>query len=384
MANSSEEQKKETKPIKQNQPIAPEKQAARKKNTTQSRSNAVLSGLSVFIAIAAVIIAVWSIQNNYTLQKKLSEKQTNLITEIEQIKQKQADNEKQIDTEIDTKTNNFKQSQSELQSKLEDLTKQLQIAMNQKLYQNQDWLLLKARYYLELAQINAHWSDNYSAAISLLQQADKLLGQLSSPKVFTVRQAIAKEIAQLKAIPNIDIAGLLSQLDAAQASVSNLTLQTVVDQKKSDEDSAVKNESTKNANRSAWQIRLQDSVNLLEKMVVVRRDNEHITPLMSPLYESVLKESIRLNLQEAQWAILNNNPEVYQLALKQAILNLTRTFNKASPNTAALLKQLNDLQQVKIAQEKPVTEQALPLLNQIIDNQELLIKPTNNGDKGEN
>ena len=51
---------------------------------------------------------------------------------------------------------------------------------------------------------------------------------------------------------------------------------------------------------------------------------------MSPLYESILKESIRLNLQEAQWAILNNNPAVYQLALKQAITNLKRTFNETS------------------------------------------------------
>ena len=118
------------------------------------------------------------------------------------VKQNQIDSQKQIET----KTNSMQQSQNALQSKLDNLNKQLQIAMNQRLYQNQDWLLLKARYYLELAQMNTHWSDNYNAAISLLQQADKLLEQLSSPKIFDVRQAIAKEISQLKAIPTVDIA----------------------------------------------------------------------------------------------------------------------------------------------------------------------------------
>ena len=93
-------------------------------------------------------------------------------------------------------------------------------------------------------------------------------------------------------------------------------------------------------------------MNLLEKMVIIRRDDENISPLISPLYESILKENIRLNLQEAQWAILNNNPAVYQLTLKQAIINLKKSFNKTSQDISSLLKQLQDLQQIKITQDK--------------------------------
>lgn len=376
MANSNEEeQKKEIKPLKQNAKAEPGK-LPQDQNPPCPKSNFLISGLAIFIAFASMAIALYAIQFNYKLQAKLANKNTLLKAEIAQLKQTQTTSQEQVET----KTNDIKQTQDTLQNKLDHLSKQLQTAMDQKLYQNQDWLLLKARYYLELAQINAHWSDNFNAAISLLQQADKLLEQLPAPKIFAVRQAIAKEIAQLKAIPPVDIAGLLSQLDAAQISVSNLTIQATIDQT----ESTTETETPKPTNPSAWQTRLQDSVNLLEKMVVIRRDDENIKPLMSPLYESILRESIRLNLQEAQWAIINNNPVVYQLALKQATLNLKRTFNQTSQNTTALLKQLNDLQKIKITQEKPVIDLALPLLNQMINNKELLVNPANNGGKGEN
>ncbi|MCL9685796.1 uroporphyrinogen-III C-methyltransferase [Legionella maioricensis] len=381
MANSNEEeQKKAIKPLKQNAKVESSKQPQELNNSHHPKSNSFINGLAIFIAVASMAIAICALQTNYKLQANLANKNSHLKAEIKakiaQLKQTQTDSQEQVET----KTNELKQTQGTLQNKIDQLSKQLQTAMDQKLYQNQDWLLLKARYYLELAQINAHWSDNFDAAISLLQQADKLLEQLPAPKIFTVRQAIAKEIAQLKAIPTVDIAGLLSQLDAAQISISNLTIQATIDQT----ESATEAEPPKTANPSAWQTRLQDSVNLLEKMVVIRRSDENIKPLMSPLYESILRESIRLNLQEAQWAIINNNPVVYQLALKQATLNLKRTFNQSSQNTAALLKQLNELQEIKITQEKPVINLALPLLNQMIDNKQLLVTPANNGGKGEN
>lgn len=374
MANNNE---KEIQPLKQNPEPEPVKKSPEQKSTSCYRNNVLISGITIVIAVVAIGIALGTLQSNYKLQKKLTDENASLMTEVEQLRQKQMTSQAQLEAN----SNSIQQAQSTVQDKLDHLNKRLQVAMNQRLYQNQDWLLLKARYYLELAQINTHWSDNYNAAISLLQQADKLLEQLHAPKIFEVRQAIAKEIAQLKAVPTVDIAGLLGQLDAAQISVSNLTIQATIDENETDTEAD--SQTPKTANPSAWKTRFQDSVNLLEKLVVIRREDEHIKPLMSPLFESILRESIRLNLQEAQWAILNSNPIVYQLAIKQAIMNLKRTFNQTSSNTVSLLKQLNELEQVKITQEKPTIELALPLLNQMIDNKELLIEPGNNSDKGE-
>jgi uroporphyrin-3 C-methyltransferase len=378
MTNShkKEEKQQATEQIQDNPTIKSEEQSPAKNTISDHKKFSAIGGIAFFIAIAALGLALYNVQGTNKLQKKLLDDNAQLTAEVNDLKHNQTNSQEQIDTKTDT----IQQVQNTTQKKIDLLNKQLQIALHQKFYQNQDWLLLKARYYLELAQINEHWSSDLNTAIALLEQADKLLEQLQSPKVFDLRQAIAKEITQLKTVPLLDIAGILSKLDAAQTQVNNLSIQSAFNEN----ESSITPSAPKTTNVSAWRIRLQESLSLLEKLVVIRRDDENIKPLMSPLFESILKENVRLNLQEAQWAVLNNNDAVYQLALKQAIINLNRTFNKTSQNTTVLIKQLSDLQHIKITQEKPKVELALPLLNQLIETNELLVNPVKNSGKGEN
>ncbi|HRD69160.1 MAG TPA: uroporphyrinogen-III C-methyltransferase [Legionella sp.] len=375
MANSSEEEKKETRPIKKNLLPKPN-ETVPSKNTNWAHYYPWLIGLALATALLSVGIALYTVQNSQASQQKWIDENKSLSSQLSQLEQKQGKAQEQIDA----KEENIQQAQQELQNKMDNVTTQLDKAMTQRLYQNEGWLLLKARYYMELAQINTHWSDNYSATIALLEQSDKLLTQLNDPKVFTVRQAIAQEIAQLKVAPSLDIAGLLSQLDAAQTSVDSLTLQTP---HSGNNDQSVE-QTTTSPNNTTWRTRFNESVSLLEKMVVIRRNDDDIKPLISPLMESVLKDSIRLNLQEAQWAILNNNPLVYELTLKQAIRTLNRGFNEDSPNTTVLLKKLNELQAINLKMEKPKIGTALPLLNQLIENKKSFINAPVPSNKGEN
>lgn len=374
MADSNEEQKKTIQP-QQSSKVEPDINQQMKAPFFVSKYLSLIISLTSLLAFLAIIISIYSIQLDKQFQNHQLVENKKLTDELGRIKAEQ----NTVQKLLDNNANHLQQIQSDLTSKMDSLNKELQTAMKQKLYQNNDWLLLKARYYLELAQINVHWSDNFNTSVALLQQADALLKGMNIPKIFTIRQTIAKEIAQLKSISVVDITGILSQLDAAQAAINNLSIQSVVDQQE------VLNHITKSedSGKTGWRNRLQDSVNFLEKLVVIRRHNENIQPLISPLYESAIKENIRLNLQEAQWAILNNNPAVYQFALNQAIANLKRVFNESSQNTDALIKQLSTLQNVKLTQEKPVVGQAIPLINQMIDNKELLVDQANSK-KGEN
>lgn len=374
MANSNEEQKKTTQ-TKQTPKVETSIQSQTTTPSSVDKNKSLITRLALLLAIIAIVTSIYSIQFNKQFQNYLIIENKELASELNKVKEEQNNVQKMVDTNA----NSLQQVQNDFIKKIDGLNKELQTAMKQKLYQNNDWLLLKVRYCLELAQINAHWSDNFNTTVALLQQADELLKHINASKIFTIRQAIAKEIAQLKSIPIIDIAGILSQLDAAQLSINTLSIQSLVEQHEVKNNNSTPEKSSK----TGWRRRMQDSMSFLEKLVVIRRNNENIQPLISPLYESALKESIRLNLQEAQWAVLNNNPAVYQLALNQAITNIKRAFNVTSHNTAALIKQLNDLQNIKLTQEKPVIGQAISLLNQMIDNKELPVDQINSG-KGEN
>jgi uroporphyrin-3 C-methyltransferase len=342
----------------------PEDKIKEKQKLAVPRNKALIIGAgAALIALGAMAVSLYTLSLNQQVQNQLTDNHQ-FTLQLEKLTQEQNKIQDQIDTKIAEKTNDFEKNRSLLQNKFEALNNQLHTAMSQKFYQNQNWQLLKARYYLELAQINGHWSKNFDASIALLQQADQLLQQLSDPKVFDIRQAIAKDITQLQAQPKIDIAGILSQLDATQERLNELNLPSMLDEKPT----TATSETSKKA-ISAWRLRLQDNMNLLSKLVIIRRNDEPIKPLLSPAFEALLKENIRLNLQEAQWAVLNDNPQVYQLVLNQALTTLKKNFNQNTQNTAALIKKLMELKQLPLTQEKPDIGSALPLLNQLINTQ---------------
>lgn len=365
MANSNEAQKKTSK-------TAPKTAATNNDKITHSiqpPSNKIeekpakttasfVPVLSLIMAGIALVSGLYAAYTSQQLHQATSQQTQALNSEINELKQ----NQLEVKTHFAEAAQTSSQTQEKIQTQVQELSKNLHIAMQQRLYQKQDWVLLKARYYLELAQINGHWSDDQQATIALLQQADTLLATVSNHKLFTVRQAIAREITQLQALPKIDTAGLLSQLDAAQSIISNLPIKQAFNQA-----ATVPTKSIDNDSPTTWRERFYDSMSLLEKLVVVRHHDEEINSLLSPVHQAVLRESIRLNLQEAQWAILQNNPQVYELALTQAIKDVKRTFDESAESTQALIKKLQELSQEKLATTKPVIEESLPLLNQLIE-----------------
>jgi uroporphyrin-3 C-methyltransferase len=323
-----------------------------------------MTGLGVLlIALGALTISLYTLSLNHEVRNKLTDNNQHIATQLEKLTQGQSQIQNQMDTQIVEKTT-LEKNRASLEAQFDALNKELHRVMSQRFYQNQNWQLLKARYYLELAQINTHWSDRFDATIAMLQQADQLLSQLSEPKIFDIRQAIAKDIAQLQALPKIDIVGILSQLDAAQEHLNELNSPSIFNEKQLEKTND--SQSSKNA-LPTWRLRLQDSINLLGKLVVIRRQDEPIKPLLSPVFEALLKENIRLNLQEAQWAVLNGNPQIYHLVLNQALSILRKNFNQGVPNTEAFMKNLIELQQIEFTQKKPEIGSALPLLNQLID-----------------
>ncbi|WP_133128279.1 uroporphyrinogen-III C-methyltransferase [Legionella nagasakiensis] len=325
----------------------------------RSSSRAIfLLTVTILLALIAIGSALYAIYSNVQMHQEERQQRDSFITMLDTIKQQQTENVHQIQATIKT----LNQTQQVLKDRLATLEKNLQSMAQQRFYQTKDWTLLKARYYLHLAQINAHWSNNIQTTVALLQQADKLLALTHDHRLFTVRQAIAKEITETQSVPEIDMAGLLSQLDAAQNLVNNIPIKKSVMPPEEKQ-----NNTPNNTTPSAWRERLKESVSLLEKLVVIRRQDETIQPLLTPTQEAMLRENIRLNLQEAQWAVLQNNETIYKIALNQALKNIQNSFQTTAPMTEALITQLQTMQQTSLVQKKPTIEQSLSLLNQLIE-----------------
>lgn len=300
------------------------------------------------VALLALSLAIYAIYQNRQI--------TSQKNHIDRMSQQQ----QEISSQLMAMQQSLQQTQTTVATRMDALHQQMHTALKQRLYQQQDWSLLKARYYLELAQINAHWSDDAQTTVALLEEADQLLQTLSDQRLYPVRQAIAKEIAQVKAIPPIDVAGILSQLDAAQTLALQLptrhNLPTPADKVNDPK-----------ASDSMWQQRMQQSLGLLEKLVIIRHHAQQTQGMLSPLHQSLVRENLSMDFQEAQWAVLQKNAKVYQQSLVHALQQIKRNFDNKAIATQTLVKQLEDLQKTLLEAPQPELQQALPLLNQIIE-----------------
>lgn len=314
----------------------------------------ILLALITLIALIALVLSLfinirfWQFQNQ----------KTSFDEDLGKLKQQQVTMEKQLVTIKQGMEDSLLQSQT----KFTALNTRLQSALTERLYQKQDWLLLKARNYLELAQINAQWSDDPKITIALLQQADAILQDIALQPIFPVRQVIAKEIAQLQALPPVDIPGILSQLDAAQIAVSKLS---AIDDRVIPANTDTSQQQTSTP-VSTWQSHWQQSVSFLEKLIVVKHYDGDIQPVLSPMHKALLHETVRMNLQAAQWAVLQNNSKLYQQFLGQAVQNVERVYEKNTHAAQSLLKQLQTLQKATLRVAMPAINQSLQLLNQLI------------------
>lgn len=336
----------ETTSTVQNNPVPP------KKSVSYLLTSVLI--LLIFLTISSTGY-LYYLQEN--LQQQLQNHANDLTKQLESVAH-------QLDNSAQHEITQEKQIQQQ-ETQLNLLEKKLQETRQQQTYDKKDWLLLKARYYLELAEANAYWSTQTESSIALLKQADQLLATIPDQAIFPVRQAIAQDISMLETIAPLDITGLLSQLDAIQTNLIQLPLKQSATELLAQTKKEKLAHNTSDSN--AWSEHLKTTLTHLEKLVVIQRHDSMPLPLLSPEQEALLRNGVRLNLQEAQWAILQGNEALYQWALSAAEKTIKQQFAQNSAQTQTTLRQLNTLSQTKLIQPKVSIQQALRRLNTLIE-----------------
>jgi len=346
---------------KDNEDLTTTKSSAKINNNHKPQKNNIILILTVLIIFGGAFTAI-KIINNQRQEVELEIK--SLRNQVSSLKEEQLESSHKL--EDATKT--IEESESKFKSNLNSINKNLQIALHQRLYQSNDWILLKARYYLELAEINGKWSNELDSTSILLHEADGLLANIHEPQIINIRQEIAKEIANLQLIPKLDITGLVSQLNAIIDNITNLPLKPTISPIAEEKVNANINSSS-----SSWSNHFKNSIGLLKNLVIIRHQKEDILPLPSPTYEAMLREEIRLNLTIASWALLHGDSGLYVNNLKEVLNDINRSFDLNAVDTKAVIKQIENLQQIKIPQQKPIIEQSLKIINQLIEEKDAAI-----------
>lgn len=316
-----------------------------KENKPVTVKSSKRNGGVLFLATLALIIAATSLIFQFFFWQLHKQTQAKLISESSQLQNVTNISMQRVRGELQAQ-----------QKTLQDFIRQTSIAGSKRsLYQ-----LEEAKHLLVMSQYSLMYDHNIDLAIKMLTDADQKLQQTNDPSINPIRADISNAIVALNALPKIDTAGIIMNISAISDQISSLSTLPVMN-------TEAKPIVQKNKAAASWTDKLMAAVESMRDVVSIRRLPETIKPLPSSQQQVYLVENIRLQLAQAEWAVLHQDVALYVLSLENAKKELSKYYS-ANPTAANLIKMLTELQQLNIKPKVPDLSNTINSLQSYIEN----------------
>jgi len=226
-----------------------------------------------------------------------------------------------------------------------------------------DWLLAEAEYLLRIANQRLLIEKDIRGSLSALESADEVLRESDDIGVYLVRQQLAREIQSLKGIQGVDRTGLYLRLEAAIASVNDLTDQALISDQAPGFD-MIEDQNAPSDGSNMFTRGWNRFLGTLKEVVVIRRMDEPVKPLLSPDQSAWARLNLQLMLEEAEMAVLRGNQPLYERALNKAITTINDWYDGTNPAIRGLNETLTELAERNVDPELPDISQSLNLLKE--------------------
>lgn len=288
------------------------------------------------------------------------EQQSALLRQLEQVQQQVPEAVAVDDSTVRELESALLQKIDQLTMQLADLqTQQLQLANNEA---NQEWKVLEAEYLIGIAAQKLQLEGDIATAIAQLQHADQALLDSGGSNVFAVRQAIASELQQLRNVEVLDREGIYLQLGGLIVEIENIDLLSSMQ---------AEFENRRNAESQPLRLgadannTLDSTLEFLGSIFVLRKWEETPQAILEPGQDELIKQSLRLMLEQAQLALLMRDNGLYQQAIAKSRDWFQRYAVTDSEQGRALSASLEQLGGYDIDPVLPVLTQSLSLINQL-------------------
>lgn len=326
-----------------------------------AKGSSAVAWLALLLVLAVVAAIVWGV-------KELQRKETGInarFAKLETIAMAEdtglADLGRQFETQMQTQVALLDSKRSEVETRHE---KQLQAIERRLLVQREelarfgatdreDWLLAEAQYLLRLANQRLIMADDVVAAKALLISADGILMELEDVSLHEVRAAVAADLAAVRAVPKRDIQGMYLKLAALIEQADNLVIFQLPN-----EVGRAPVEPAEN-----WQQRLrqgyEEALLKLSDYVIIRRRDVPIEALMDPQWEGLVRQNLRMLLEQAQVALLSANQALFHESLIRANHWVGEFFEADEAASKALASEIAALGERDISVEMPDISRSL-------------------------
>lgn len=228
----------------------------------------------------------------------------------------------------------------------------------------QDWRLAEAEHLLRLASLRLSALQDINSATALVQAADEILRDQDDPAAFAAREQLAKSLEALRATDNPDRTGLFLQLGALReqaAQLNSLNPKFVAD-------GGVLGELAAESEPGTWWGQALHKLSQYFRLDF--NADQNVRPLLAGQSLTQVRLALSLALEQAQWAALHGQTQVYRQALQQAAEVLDANFNRDNPDSRALRARVGELVDQPIEVKAPELSDSLNAVQAYIEHKQ--------------
>ncbi|HRD92486.1 MAG TPA: uroporphyrinogen-III C-methyltransferase [Accumulibacter sp.] len=262
---------------------------------------------------------------------------------------------------------------------------QSQQATLERLYQDlasnrDEWALAEVEQGVTLAAQQLQLAGNVHGAVLALQAADARLAASDRPQLISLRKTLAGDLDRLRALPQIDTAGMSLRLEGVINAIDKLPL--AADGRPRAGEASPKEQADVLANSAAesssqspsvisaefwqrlasvalWQRLAGEFWGELKSLVRIQRFDRDEPALLAPGQVFFLRENLKLRLLNARLALLARDQWTFRNELQHAQAWIDRYFDAGAASQQAAQESLKQLAETEITIEMPTLNDSL-------------------------
>lgn len=322
-----------------------------------------LAGLALLVALAGVAAGGYSV---WQMQQLANQDQQQL--EAAQATREQAQRLSEQNQQLTSRLGRLEQLPSaeqledrrrllsELQSDQQRLSGRVEQVLGAS---REQWRLAEAEHLLRMAMLRLSAMQDVNSAESLVAEADLILRKQDDPGAYGTRQKLLEGLEALRSLPEIDRTGLFLQLGALRGQANQLT------------GLAPEFENGLSQSEAQGESRWRHWLNELTRYVRIDFNaGTDVKPLLAGQSLAQVRLALSLAIEQAQWAVLNGNEEVYRQSLEQASRLIADHFSEENGQGRGLRERIESLTGRQVAVTLPDLAPALQAMQAYVQKRE--------------
>ncbi|MBC8649776.1 heme biosynthesis operon protein HemX [Pseudomonas sp. MTM4] len=259
---------------------------------------------------------------------------------------------------------------SELQSDQQRLSGRVEQVLGAS---REQWRLAEAEHLLRMAMLRLSAMQDVQSAESLIAEADLILRKQDDPGAYGTRQKLLEGLEALRSLPDMDRTGLFLQLGALRGQANQLN------------GLAPEFENGPSQPQTQGESRWRQWLDELTRYVRIDFNaGTDVKPLLAGQSLAQVRLALSLAIEQAQWAVLNGNEEVYRQSLEQAARLIEDHFSEENGQSRGLRDRIGELAKRQVSVTLPDLTPALQAMQSYVQTRESADsnEPDDNAERG--